>query len=139
MTDLPRPADGFTLAAHDGPYETWPLETELFYRGEPTTTEIPGYVLDAAFALNDGYLLVTSWDCPYEEMATFVLLDGDLVVQSRTDVGAPYATGTLKDLVWRDPATLEFSFYGNERWQVTIVGARDRRCLMLAMIDGDED
>ncbi len=132
---LPKSLSCFSLARHEGEYETWPLETELYFNGQPTCTEVPGYVLEAQYSLDNGFLLVTTWDCPYEEMATFILLDEDLELLSRTDLGVCQATGDFKDAQWLDGKKLTFRFFNEEKWQLTIMGKKEGRDLVLAKID----
>jgi hypothetical protein len=84
--------DVFSLAAHAGPYESWPLETPLLRDGVATGVLVRGYVIEAQYRCGERFLLVTSWDCPYEEAQEIQLLGPDLRVLSRRSVGAPYCT-----------------------------------------------
>jgi hypothetical protein len=79
--------DSFSLPKHEGPYKSWPLTTELWLDGRPTGTRIPGYVIEAQYRCGDRYLIATSWDCPFEEMQTFVLLSPELRVSDRSNHG----------------------------------------------------
>lgn len=58
----------------------------------PSGQHIPGYMLEAQYACGALYLLATSWDCPYEDMLNFMLLDRELLIVAQDSVGAPYAT-----------------------------------------------
>jgi hypothetical protein len=82
--------DVFSLAKHEGPYESWPLETALLNDGRPTGTRVPGYVVEAQYRHGSRYLLVISWDCPYEEAQEILLLSEEGRILSRKHVGAPY-------------------------------------------------
>src|SRR5262245_37672935 len=82
----------FSLAKHDGPYEAWPPMTALFRHGQTTGAKVPGYIIEAQYQCGDRYLLATSWDCPFEEMQTFVLLSSKLRVLSERNYGAQYAS-----------------------------------------------
>lgn len=84
--------DIFTLAQHTKEYDKRPLETELLREGQPTGKKVPGYVLEAQYEHENYYLIVTSWDCPFEEAQTFLLLSYDLDVLSEKTIGAAYAT-----------------------------------------------
>lgn len=84
--------DIFSLATHEGDYQTWPETTALLRDGQPTGTRVPGYVIEAQYRCGDRYLLATSWDCPFEEAQTFVLLSADFKVLGRTDYGTWYAS-----------------------------------------------
>ena len=135
--ELPRSIECFSLAKHEGDYENWPLETELYHNGQATCASVAGSVLEAQYAMAAGYLLVSTWDCPFEEMATFLLLDTELNLLSRTDLGGWYATGEFKNPRWTDPKTLEFCFFGDERWQLAIVTRWRRPFLSLSKLEDD--
>ena len=64
----------FSLAKHVGPYEHWPARTALLCDGVPTGTQIEGYVIEAQYRCEAGHLLITSFDCPFEESNSFTLL-----------------------------------------------------------------
>jgi hypothetical protein len=85
----------FSLVTHEGPYDQWPRATSLLIDGAPSGMSIPGYVIDAQYQCDDGYLLVTSYDCPFEESYTCLLLAEDLSVRARADLGVPYGTFLL--------------------------------------------
>ncbi len=91
-----KPVKIFSLKKHQGEYDSWPLETELLKEGIPTGRLIPGYVIEAQFKCGENYLLVTSWDCPFEEAQEFLLLSNDLKILSKKHLGAAYAS------VWID-------------------------------------
>ena len=82
----------FSLKQQSSPYEAWQLKSELWVNGEPTGKFIPGFVIEAQYSFKDYYLLVTSWDCAYEESQEFLLLSNDLEVLSKKHVGEIYST-----------------------------------------------
>jgi hypothetical protein len=125
------PIDIFSLEKHDGPYESWPLTSELRRRGEPTGARVPGYVIEAQYRCGDRYLLATSWDCPFEEMQTFVLLSSELKVLARRDYGAAYATVWMTGHVPIGPDTVVF--HCNNGCDVLIT-VRARRPLWLGSL-----
>jgi hypothetical protein len=65
----------FSLEKHTGPYETWGTNSALFADGNSTGKRVPGFVIEGQYAWNGGYLLITSYDCPFEESQEFLLLD----------------------------------------------------------------
>lgn len=89
------PIDWLSLETHDGPYESWPLRSRLYLRGEPTEQQVPGYVIEAQYRLGDRYLLITSLDCPFEETYRFLLLDRRLRLLSSRSRGVPYTAACL--------------------------------------------
>lgn len=110
----------FSLEKHDGPYESWPLRTRLLADGQPTRVRLGGYVLLHQFEVEDGYLLVTDYDCPFEEMTVFTLLSSELRVLSARTVGAPYNTFLLTRLEWMDPRHLVAWFGSDSPMRVTL-------------------
>jgi hypothetical protein len=87
--------DGFALAVHAGAYESWPDRTRLFFNCRDTGTALPGYRIAAQYRYADGYLLITAYDCPYEEANEFLLLDSSFRMLARRSLGEPYGTYLL--------------------------------------------
>ncbi len=116
--------DLFTLAEHTGPYESWPLKTELIEQGKPTGKKVPGFVLEAQYRHNAGYLLVTSWDCPFEEAQTFLLLSPGLDVLFKKTIGAPYASIWMEGHEIVDESTVLFHCDGNLDIRATVCSAK---------------
>ena len=86
----------FSFKAQQGPYETWSLCSELIKDGKRTGKYIPGFVIGAQYAYKDLYLIVTSWDCPFEESQEFILLAQDLTVLCKKHIGHIYSTVQLE-------------------------------------------
>jgi hypothetical protein len=89
------PITTFSLVTHEGPYTDWPLETPLLADGVPTGTSIAGFVIDGQYRCDEGFLLITSWDCLFEESYEFLLLSSNLRQLDRVSLGAPYSTYLL--------------------------------------------
>lgn len=86
----------FGLVKHPGEYDSWPLETELLKEGVPTGRFVSGHVLEAQYKCGDHYLLVTSWDCPFEDSLDFILVSEDLRTRSKKHVGVAHASVWLE-------------------------------------------
>jgi hypothetical protein len=84
--------DAFSLAKHEGPYEKWPRRTRLYFNGNDTGVDIPGYIVEGQYRCSEGYLLITSHDCPFEESNDFLLLGSDFRVLAQNRLGVPYAS-----------------------------------------------
>ena len=82
----------FSLKKQTSPYEAWQLKSELLINGERTDKFVPGFVIEAQYSFKDFYLIVTSWDCAYEESQEFLLLSKDLEVLSKKHIGELYST-----------------------------------------------
>lgn len=116
----PLPIDRFALQAHAGPYQRWPGHSPLIVDGELQRTSVPGYTLLRQFALADGYLLITDFDCPFEESTCFVLLDPQFKVRSQRTLGGMYASYLLKRVRWLDERQLIASFVDQGDWLMAI-------------------
>lgn len=86
----------FSFNRQPGPYETWSLCSELIMNEKRTGKYVPGFVIGAQYTYKDLYLIVTSWDCPYEESQEFILLSKDLTVLCKKHIGHIYSTVILE-------------------------------------------
>ncbi len=114
------PINRFTLEKHDGPYETWPLRSRLSLDGRPTDISLPGYTLLHQFETSDGYILVTDYDCPFEEITNFALVSKQLRLQSCRWLGWMYETFLLERIEWIDDRSFTAFFCGNLRCRLTV-------------------
>ena len=110
----------FALETHDGPYDKWPLKSRLIVDGELTEIRIPGYSLLHQFDIPDGFLLVTDYDCPFEEATDFILLSRELRVISRRSIGGAYCSFLLDTIEWINERNLIAVFYRDDRWKISI-------------------
>jgi hypothetical protein len=108
-----------SLESHAGPYEKWPLKSRLLLDGSLTGTSLAGYCLLHQFETADGYFLVHDWDCPFEEMTHFTLLDRELRLLSSRALGGPYASWLLTGFQAIDDSHFE-AMFGDDRWNITI-------------------
>ncbi|MBN3842009.1 MULTISPECIES: hypothetical protein [Burkholderia] len=120
-----KPIERFTLETHDGPYETWPSRTHVRVNGVRSGLTVSGYVLLRQYETPDAYLLVTDYDCLFEEAVTFTLVSKDpFKALAQRTVGAMYASCHLDDITWTDGRHFSATFVGIDgRWDFTI---RDR-------------
>jgi hypothetical protein len=110
----------FALEKHDGPYKKWPLKSRLIVDGVKTETKIPGYSLLHQFETNTGYLLVTDYDCPFEEATDFSLLDREFSLLAHRSIGAMYCSFLLEKIEWLDENNLIATFYQDDHWKISI-------------------
>ncbi|MCA8920292.1 MAG: hypothetical protein KDD82_00705 [Planctomycetes bacterium] len=119
------PIEDFSLAQHAGDYRDWPRTTPLLRGGAPTGVEVPGYCLLRQYAVGERTLLITDWDCPYEEATEVLLLDAQLRVVARKQFGVPYASFWLTDAAIADGGrALELVLCERERWRVEVLERR---------------
>lgn len=105
------PIDRYSLKPHSGPYESWPTTSVLRVDGQPTAARVPGFQIEAQYATALGDLLITSYDCPFEESNSFVLLDASLRIVGRTQLLVPYSTYLLHEHWPIDDATLGLHYH----------------------------
>jgi hypothetical protein len=113
--------NSFSLQTHTGEYKTWPLETQLYLNENPTKTYLPGFQLLHQFELSAGeFLLITDWDCPFEEATEVLLLSADLQLLDRHKFGAPYDSYCLDKVEVIDDANIKLTIYQDIQYLVTI-------------------
>ena len=99
---MPPSITHFALESHTGPYENWPAKSRLIVDGALTELRLPGYSLLHQFEIGEGYLLVTDYDCTYEEATNFILLNRSLSMVSSRSISAPYRSFLLDKIEWLD-------------------------------------
>jgi hypothetical protein len=110
----------FSLERHDGAYETWPVRSRLLVDGQAGAVRVPGHSLLHQYALPAGYLLVTDFDCPYEEATSFVLLDRKSRLLCCRTLSIPYGSYNLDRFEWLDDRNARVTFWENDPWLLTI-------------------
>jgi hypothetical protein len=89
------PIHEYSLATHRGPYDQWPDRTALLYNGQPTGAQLQGYVIAAQYRCAHGLLLITSYDCPFEESNDFYLLSEEYTLLAHAELVVPYGSYLL--------------------------------------------
>ncbi|MCL1089866.1 hypothetical protein L2744_09635 [Shewanella profunda] len=91
-----QPITGFSLLAEckDG-LEPDPLKMPLYFNGQQTHTFIAGLVIEGQYRCvlpnkTSGYLVITSFDCPFEESTEFSLLDDTFALVTKTSLAQLY-------------------------------------------------
>lgn len=110
----------FGLETHPGPYASWPSRSRLLHEGRDTGVKLCGYVVEAQFAVPAGFLIVTSQDCPYEELTDFYLLDPKFRIRGHACKGAPYTSWLLKAITPEPPDAFRVEFYGQGHWRLVM-------------------
>ena len=112
----------FSLQTHLGEYKNWPLKTLLLKNGESTTTYLPGYELLHQFELPASeYLLITDWDCPFEEATEFILLDSTLKILAKRKLAVPYGSFLLENLQVLSEHTIRLEFDNKAYWKLSVM------------------
>lgn len=99
-----QPLQRFALEKHSGPYEKWPARTRVIVDGVlHATLAIPGYDLLRQYETALGFVLITEYDCPFEEAVSITLVAPDLSrVICTSTIGAAYYTFWLDEVEWID-------------------------------------
>jgi hypothetical protein len=100
----------------------WPLTSLLLDRGLPAGTLVPGYLLERQFCLrgeSDDYLLISSYDCPYDESTEFTLLDRDFRIRGRSSLGGCYTSFGLDEVAIVGECELRLRF-DDDWWRLEI-------------------
>ncbi len=95
------PIDKFTIQKHEGQYEDWPLTSLIYFEGQVLESKVPGFVIEKQFELINYYLLLLSWDCPFEEGCEVVVLNRNFDIvgsHSFTPFYNSYALTSIEEL-----------------------------------------
>ncbi|MGI0119848.1 hypothetical protein [Zooshikella sp. RANM57] len=92
----------------------------LYINDHNTNTVIPGYCIEAQYKTSVGYLLVTSFDCPFEESNVFILLDLNYRVLAKKYLQMWYETFLLKAHWSVSDTKLMLHYQGNLNYSLTI-------------------
>jgi hypothetical protein len=110
----------FALQRHTGAYDSWPVNSRLLVDGQPSAVRVPGYTLLHQYLLPGGHLLVTDFDCPFEQATSFVLLDRQARLVCCRTLCIPYGSYNLERFEWLDDRHAHVGFQGDDRWLLTI-------------------
>ncbi len=79
--------DIFALKPFDGRTENMLVCSQLDANGQNTDQIIPGVQIEGQYKCDAGYLLITNYDCPYQETDEFVLLNQHFEMIDRNWLG----------------------------------------------------
>ncbi len=119
--DRMEPILEFSLASHDGPYDQWPDRTPLLRNGQPTGARLQGYVLEAQYRCVHGIVLITSYDCPFEESNDFYLLSDEYTLLAHTQLVVPYGSYLLHAHWPVDAARLRLHYHARLIYTLSII------------------
>lgn len=89
--------------------------TSPLLAGGEIVGQVTGSRIDAQFTDGQHHVLLLTWDSPYEEELTILLLDSRFGVRDRRRLGGAWQPGILSDIVCRD-GEIHFRFpLGQER------------------------
>lgn len=116
-----QPIHDYRLAEPPGDGAPRPLRTPLQYSdGRDTGSAVPGFVLLHQFRVGVETLLITDWDCPYEEATEVMLLDAAHRLVARRSFGAMYSSWALREVEVVDATRLRLDFHGGPRVRIAV-------------------
>jgi hypothetical protein len=105
--------------------ETAAEKARLYAAGAEIGT-ITGEVIEAQYRCSAGFLIITSYDVPYEEDLCFSLrANTSFKLLDEMMLGSPYTPGTFSKPVVSESDALLFSFFGGDQWKLQVL-ARPR-------------
>ena len=116
--------DSFSLVSHGGSYESWPSKTKLLFDGVDTGKEVAGYIVELQFKVDENYLIITSYDCPFEESNSFILLDNSFKTLCVTELGQMYDSFLLEDYKIISDEEIILKYHGNYFIKLKIQAAK---------------
>jgi hypothetical protein len=115
------PISEFSLESlHEGSSDSG-QQSRLHFGRQPVTTAVSGTVLEAQYRCGDCYLLLLTEDTPYEEALHVYLVNPEFEILDVVELGIPYKLGLLTDVRVAGDRRLQFSFFGNDLWQLTVL------------------
>ncbi|HLL00686.1 MAG TPA: hypothetical protein VK539_08880 [Myxococcaceae bacterium] len=121
------PLQQFSLAPVPLAPEDSDATVELLSGGRATGRFLAGKALERQFQAGNAYLLLVTQDVPHEETLFIYLLDRSWKLLDMYELGAAYVPGLLQHVQVVSDRQLEFSFFGNERWRLTVLDTPVRR------------
>lgn len=116
-----RPIEKFSLEKHTEAYETWGTRSVLFADGLAAGLSVPGFEIEGQYGCGEGYLLITSYDCPFEEAQNFLLLDSRYRVVCRKFLGVTYGSYLLMENYMIDESRIALQFAGEKSpWMLQV-------------------
>ena len=93
---------------------------ELCFEGRPTGTRLSGQWLQAQYLTAIGGLLFIVDDALQEDCLEIYLVDERNQILDHARLQRMYSAGELRDLRRVGDSLFEFSFFGNDRWQLRL-------------------
>jgi hypothetical protein len=115
-----QPSHTLAIAQRGASAETGP-HTLLRRHTDAASVTLPGAVLEAEFANDQGTLVLLTEDRPVEEALHLVWLGPQLQIWDHLELSAPYTPGLLRQLTVAGAQQLTFAFFApDETWCLTV-------------------
>lgn len=109
-----RPGSIFSLGRASPDATTSPL-----LAGDDVVAQVEGRCIEAQFTDGKHHLLFVTWDSPYEEELTILLLDERFRVRDRRRLGGAWQAGVLSDIACRE-GSIHFRFPRGQAQEVSV-------------------
>lgn len=96
-------------------------ESFLLFDGRQTGRILKGVTIEAQYRCGEAYLLLTTEDSPFEEGLHIYFLGADYEVLDEVELSHIYTPGGLENLRVTEENALEFSFFGDDVWRLTVL------------------
>lgn len=114
------PIDRYRIEKHEGDYTTWPGKSRLWADDQLLPEPVSGYVIEGQYDTPLGSLLITSYDCMYEEANSFLLIEPSGRVRAQADLGVPYGSFLLHAHWPVDESTLALHYHGDQFYTLSV-------------------
>jgi len=95
-------------------------------RRELALAEVDGAVLEAQYRCSHGYLIVSADGDPDEELLHLHLMSTTFEALDHVSLGQAYNPGDFHRPIIKQADVLEFSFFAEERWRLTVLPSPKR-------------
>jgi hypothetical protein len=117
MTELSE----FSLGPSSSAVQKWfGNDSQLFRDGKPIPLHVEGSVLRHQFHTTQGYLFITDYDCPFEEITHITLCSHDFHLLSRRSFMGLFSSYPLDRMECLDHERLLLDFGPKQRWLLSL-------------------
>jgi hypothetical protein len=83
---------------------------------------VRGTTIEAQYSCTPGFIVIASWDIPYEEELTISLrAKASFKLLDEIVLGLPYTPGVFERAEVCSANTLQFSFFGEDQWRLDVL------------------
>ena len=115
------PIEKFSLQTHQGEYEKWPSKSQLYYCGENVGIKLPGYIIEKQFELPHYFLILNSWDCPFEEGCEVIVLNKKFTIVGHYSFMPFYNSFLLDGISELSQDHYKLTFNGEEFFELSLI------------------
>ncbi|MCL2912717.1 hypothetical protein L2725_02790 [Shewanella corallii] len=114
------PIDKFSLHSREGMSGERALKSSLYFDGADTRLRVAGWLIERQFELADYYMLLNSWDCPFEEGCELLIISKDWNLVGSYSFQPFYNSLLLTDIKMLSANRYELVFNDSERFELSV-------------------